>query len=849
MGLKFGPIQDLRTLINNVERETSKNSSVQDSSDFDEGIAVPIPAKRMRKENRPLLDQESSNREEIDKYVQGRETHNATGNNRSFYHILATFTCIIEGELDVEEYIDVRSSVRAHDKRVDEQHTIEKALDSGIVSRIQRSALVREACNELVRIAPGKEYYPDAPYKILAAKSIIRAFPKEALPTNISKIPRVQYYEPKKGEGLIGFRSKTMRKQNLKAGERMRNVASKGSTTSESPKESNDCGQLLSEDVYQAKVSQLSLMRLQGNKAEIFKLMNETRPSRVKWVLSSGGDGPAYVTDILGKFNKFKFFKGELILLEFKNMFRNIDNGRLLDMFPSFYAPRIIHYCWKLPKIFLVKQERYAITNDNLMKSAIDKNAKGPVQPYMICATSGSDSIEQYFVKADNVEIKILLANYPIHCTLDISASSCIKMSEKKAPKPRAPSFTDEEIAISMTCLDQYKNIIENTKTDSCSMREKKEAWDNVTAEYEDMCIEHDIYTTRSTEQLKTCWKNVKAKVRKIDSEARTEAMMTGGGPPHCINPSDEALVTMVHKIKPTLDFTLENSWDSTAAFEETVDLTADNENIGENDSRQLNSIADEVIDLLDKKMYNDDDDQFKVHGNYASELECQASTSQNLENDACGENLLNERNEALAMKRGFCKPAASSYKNQKFPMCKFEKNESYKNVQSGSVAWPIGRSVTTSQLKRKNAKPKLTTSQKLGRQMRMWEVSLARGQNVEKGDDVQKTDSKPGILATRLRKCKENMGSDDDYDRPAKKSKLSWARAEQAEKIQRAEEARQQQAEFHQARMEVFSKEKMYWNIKIEVIELEKQLLVKQLASDIVAAYSKAKSSEESKP
>ncbi|KAJ8672886.1 hypothetical protein QAD02_004147 [Eretmocerus hayati] len=99
----------------------------------------------------------------------------------------------------------------------------------------------------------------------------------------------------------------------------------------------------------------------------------------------------------------------------------------------------------------------------------------------------------------------------PCHI-LDSSCRTGARYRRVQNAQPRAPAFTDAEIAILMTCLDQYKNVIGNTTSDAYSMRDKKEAWDNVTNEYEDMCLEHNIYTTRTTEQLKTCWKNVKAK-------------------------------------------------------------------------------------------------------------------------------------------------------------------------------------------------------------------------------------------------------------------------------------------------------------------------------------------------
>ncbi|KAJ8671190.1 hypothetical protein QAD02_002449 [Eretmocerus hayati] len=393
-------------------------------------------------------------------------------------------------------------------------------------------------------------------------------------------------------------------------------------------------------------------------------------------------------------------------------------------------------------------------------------------------------------------------------------------MGDEETPKPRAPAFTDGEIAILLTCLDQYKGIIESTVTDSYSLREKKDAWQNVTAEYEDICLEHDIYTTRSTEHLKACWKNVKAKVRKIDSGTKTEAMMTGGGPGHIIDPSDEALVSMVHKIEPTIDFTLQNDWDSTAAFEvsETVDLTTENEPNTEDESQRFSFDADDVNEFFDGDMHNsDNDDQSKeVQDSRGSELRSpQPSTSRKMIIDDRNEKLANDKKEALARKRGFCKPAASSFKNRNPAKHSIGNNSYCKVEQTNGAAQSTPKSFPPPHVKRNKSKPKLTTSQKL--------VSLARDEALNNVNAGRTNNCESGILENHMKECKGNFHSEDEYERPAKKRKVTWAEAEQAEKIQRAEEGRQQRAEFHQGRMEIIAREKLYWDIKNQSNEARK--------------------------
>ncbi|KAJ8665303.1 hypothetical protein QAD02_006965 [Eretmocerus hayati] len=168
-----------------------------------------------------------------------------------------------------------------------------------------------------------------------------------------------------------------------------------------------------------------------------------------------------------------KYYHGELISLDFKGIFPNVEDGKLFELFPSFYAQRIIYYCWLKRRVYFDKtrdipdtnlralillaailptsnykkfnqtsmktanaaaqksddsdddecepQEkklkvepanfstekipnenfvRFRDANDELLKPP-DKNEKGHIQPFMICATTGPERVGKLFIKAD----------------------------------------------------------------------------------------------------------------------------------------------------------------------------------------------------------------------------------------------------------------------------------------------------------------------------------------------------------------------------------------------------------------------------------------------------------------
>ncbi|KAJ8678856.1 hypothetical protein QAD02_014643 [Eretmocerus hayati] len=452
MGIRFGPIEEIRALIN---RFTPQIHGVEYRDliilpDVPMGLDTPSSSQSIatpQQFNHSLSNQNNGASGTQDGMVDDSEQ---------------------QGSVIDERYIDVRKLIREHDKKVPPSKRLEGVLDNGIVERLQRSELVRITCKELVRINPDK-LYPKRGWKELAAKSIVHSFPREAAN---NPIPWIPFFDPMRGEGLVTHRLRAMRKLVKKddPSQGQRRVIPKEPQKKDCANGLSEGKQLLDVNTYNGKVSRLSMLPLKGNKSAIYKLMAETRPNRLDWIFSNGPDAPHYISDILKKFNKLKYYNGELISLDCKEKFPNFDDGKLFEVFPSFYAQRNIYYCWLKCRVFFDKtrdipdanlralillaavlptsnykktnqvstktvnaaaqrkdnsdddirepQEkktrvdfstekvpnenfiRFRDTNDELLKPP-DKNEKGHIQPFMICATTGPERVGKFFIKAD----------------------------------------------------------------------------------------------------------------------------------------------------------------------------------------------------------------------------------------------------------------------------------------------------------------------------------------------------------------------------------------------------------------------------------------------------------------
>ncbi|KAJ8676767.1 hypothetical protein QAD02_012554 [Eretmocerus hayati] len=133
----------------------------------------------------------------------------------------------------------------------------------------------------------------------------------------------------------------------------------------------------------------------------------------------------------------------------------------------------------------------------------------------------------------------------------------------------RAPRYTQLEKVIILSCIEPWKKIVENVRTNARVNEAKADAWKQITLDYAEESMKHDIKVPRSTDQLKAFWKAEKKKSRDIDSVVKTHAMGTGGGDALELDATTSSINSLVHTIQPALDFTLENSYDSSAQFED----------------------------------------------------------------------------------------------------------------------------------------------------------------------------------------------------------------------------------------------------------------------------------------
>nr|CAH7725217.1 unnamed protein product [Callosobruchus chinensis] len=117
------------------------------------------------------------------------------------------------------------------------------------------------------------------------------------------------------------------------------------------------------------------------------------------------------------------------------------------------------------------------------------------------------------------------------------------KMDSGKMKRMRGSNFSKEEELLLARTVAIYKNTIECKMTDKCNNQEKNEAWKKVTEHVNANCTK-----TRTLDQLKMKYENLKAKARKMVALQRSCMTGTGGGPAQ-IPESDPVLETIISLI------------------------------------------------------------------------------------------------------------------------------------------------------------------------------------------------------------------------------------------------------------------------------------------------------------
>lgn len=91
--------------------------------------------------------------------------------------------------------------------------------------------------------------------------------------------------------------------------------------------------------------------------------------------------------------------------------------------------------------------------------------------------------------------------------------------------KNRVPHMTQSEKDIFFEIVVNHKDVIFNKKTDANSSSSKKNTWANISKEFNSLGL-----TKRSSDQLKTCFKNASAQLKKDLAADKSKAYQTGGG-------------------------------------------------------------------------------------------------------------------------------------------------------------------------------------------------------------------------------------------------------------------------------------------------------------------------------
>ncbi|CAG4967965.1 unnamed protein product [Parnassius apollo] len=132
-------------------------------------------------------------------------------------------------------------------------------------------------------------------------------------------------------------------------------------------------------------------------------------------------------------------------------------------------------------------------------------------------------------------------------------------------PDQSRSNFCASEKGILIELILKYKDVVENKKTDAVTIAHKNEGWKVLTEEFNSL----SSFNVRNTDQLRTCWDNLKRTTRKDKAATKKEIFLTGGGRPN--HPPPGPLQEQVEiLLGPTLDG-LANEFDSDGQFQESV--------------------------------------------------------------------------------------------------------------------------------------------------------------------------------------------------------------------------------------------------------------------------------------
>ncbi|KAF5283131.1 hypothetical protein FQR65_LT14060 [Abscondita terminalis] len=122
--------------------------------------------------------------------------------------------------------------------------------------------------------------------------------------------------------------------------------------------------------------------------------------------------------------------------------------------------------------------------------------------------------------------------------------------------------YTEREKVLLATLIKDNA-VVENKKTDGATLIEKHRAWEFICRTYN---AQPEVNTTRTLQQLKKLWNNLKQRKRKETTALKYDMLATGGGPPK--KPVIDPVLQVVEEAAPSLDVTIISPYDSIAVFE-----------------------------------------------------------------------------------------------------------------------------------------------------------------------------------------------------------------------------------------------------------------------------------------
>ncbi|KYN03087.1 UPF0439 protein C9orf30 like protein, partial [Cyphomyrmex costatus] len=94
----------------------------------------------------------------------------------------------------------------------------------------------------------------------------------------------------------------------------------------------------------------------------------------------------------------------------------------------------------------------------------------------------------------------------------------------KNKQRKRADNFSEAEKIILTNLVFEYKDIIENKKSDAVTSKDKDKCWKTIEIAFNS----RSSAKCRSSEVLRSCWDNLKKKTRKFFADEKMQLYKTG---------------------------------------------------------------------------------------------------------------------------------------------------------------------------------------------------------------------------------------------------------------------------------------------------------------------------------